>query len=175
MNDAESGRAKQVIAKLVRVHNLLFLLIVVSGLASYLIVEASGIFDQPPAGMLWFNLACIALPVGSLIMTALVTDRMIAAHVRRCGDIAPCADESARCFQRSKIFSMALMTLSAMFAGTCLLFGHRVREVVLAVIPALLMLLTRPSDMSLANFVSLGQMERMAQFPSGASESEPRP
>ena len=175
MNDAESGRSKQVIAKLVRVHNLLFLLIVVNALASYPIVRITGIFRKPPAGMIWLNVACIALPIVSLILSALATDRMIRSHVRRRGDIESNADDSAACFQRAKIFSMALMTISGLFAGTCVIFAHRVREVILVVVPVLLMLLTRPSDMSLANFVSLGQMERMVQFPTGASESEPRP
>ncbi len=164
MNDAEPGRAKQVIAKLIRVHNLLFLLIVVNGLASYPIVKISGIFNNPPAGMIWLNVACIALPIVSLILTALATNRMIRSHVRRRGEIESNADDSAACFQRAKILSMVLMTVSGLFAGTCVIFAHRVREAILVVVPVLLMLLTRPSNMSLDNFVTLVEMEREDQF-----------
>ena len=165
MIDAEPGPATQIVEKLIRLHNLLFLLVVVNALASYPIVKITGIFNNPPAGMIWLNVGCIVLPIVSLILTALATDRMIRALVRRRGDAEPTADDSAMCFKRSKIFSMVLMTLCGLFAGTCVIFGHRVREAILVVVPVLLMLLTRPSGMSLSNFVKLVEMERMVQFP----------
>ena len=178
MNDAERGLAQRTILKLVRVHNLLFLLIVVNALSSYLIVKATGIFKQPPAAMLWLNLVCIALPIGSLVVTAFATDRMIRGLVRRRGDVETRDDDAAECFQRGKVFAMILMTVSSLMAGTCLLFGHRVREVILVVVPTLLMFLTRPSNVSLLNFVRLIEIERDRQFPPDAEadvEADPAP
>ena len=165
MIDAEPGPATQTVEKLIRLHNVLFLLVVVNALASYPIVKITGIFNNPPAGMIWLNVGCIVLPIVSLIFTALATDRMIRALVRRRGDVETTADDSAACFKRSKMISIVLMTLCGLFAGTCVILGHRVREAILAVVPVLLMLLTRPSGMSLTNFVKLVEMERMEQFP----------
>ena len=172
MIDAEPGPARQTIHELIRVHNLLFLLVVINALASYPIVKITGIFKNPPAGMIWLNVACIVMPIVSLIVTALVTDRLIRAQVGRRGDVESTAADSVECYKRTKILSMVLMTLCGLFAGTCLIFAHRVREAILVGVPVLLMLLTRPSGVSLTNFVKLVEMERKVQFPADASQTE---
>lgn len=156
MSDRPGGAAQSAADKLIRIHNVCLLAVVVGGLGCIMYVEATHFYSgRRPAFMWLLTIAAIGLPIVALAATAAATNALIKSFVRRIGDLDIDPEAVAPLFFRAKLVSMTTLTFAGLFADACLLFGHRNLEFVLAAIPILLMIITRPARGGVATFATL--------------------
>lgn len=164
MNQSGGQTAFATVERLIRIHNALFLLMVVVALGCVAVVNTTHIYPNRPDRIWLMNVAAVGLPVLAMIVTAALTNRFIQTHVERWGDVAASVDSVAPLFFRAKLTSMVLLTGTGLFGGVCLLFGHRATEAAIAAFPAVLMLVTRPSHGNVEQFVVFVEMARQERF-----------
>lgn len=100
------------------------------------------------------------VPLAALFLTALLTRRVIAAFIRRIGDVDLSLTDYLPAFSTGKRISTVLLAVAGVFASACLLFGHQTMDVLLALLPILLLLISRPNYFSLIAFVGTVQTMR---------------
>lgn len=165
--ESRADTPAQLVHRLVRINNLMVFLVVCTALICVALVQSSSFFraQRPP----WLPLLTwlrIGLPVVALILTAVFTQRALSVYLRGLAGRPVSVDSIAPAFYRCKQVSMGLLFAAALFAAVCLLFGHRVADILLVVMPLGLLLIARPS---MAGLLSLTQAAiQMADEAGGA-------
>lgn len=132
--------------RLIRAHNTQIFAVFIIGLACI----GVRLSTQPVTiheGAAWWTLAVlrVALPILAMVITGIVTNRLLKrfAVAHPDGYAVP---DLFPVFSTCKRVSMWLLTAAGVFASACLLVtGGRVVDVILAVIPLGLLIVTRPS------------------------------
>lgn len=136
------------IARLVRFHNLMIFVVFLAGLIAF--ATAYTLHRQRRAFELgdgWRYVLIglrIVLPIAALVLTGLYTRwrmRLITARIEQ-GTVGPTTLYNS--FQRCKLMSVLLLTMAGLFASVCLVLGHRWIDLILALAPFLLLVVTRP-------------------------------
>jgi hypothetical protein len=151
------------ITRLTRVHNLLIFVVFLAGLVAVGVAydrhergRPIVIEDSSRTGLLVLR---IALPIMALVLTAMYTSWQMKRQSRRmaAGDVPPAALLSA--FQKCKAMSMMLLGIAAVVASVCLALGHRWIDLIVAAIPFLLLIVTRPSTPGMLQFMRVIELE----------------
>ncbi|MBW7904297.1 MAG: hypothetical protein LC135_12820 [Phycisphaerae bacterium] len=154
----DASDARRVVRRLTQANNLAVFAIVCTGLAAVALVqtvwhgtsERLGFFGP----LTWLRLL---LPLGALLLTAVVTQRTVGRLARSGVEVG--LVEAAPAFYRCKLLSTVLLGAAGVFSAGCLLFGHTLKDVLLALIPIVLLLLTRTSEAGLASFAAMAREE----------------
>jgi hypothetical protein len=149
------------IDRLVRINNLAIFAVFCTGLLAVALVQTVWHGQKrpqpPPLGILtWLRLA---LPMLGLLMTALVTHRAmsrLAVWSRKAGQLLT-LETAAPAFYRSKLAATLMHAAAGVFAAACLVVGHRVSDVLLALLPIVMLLITRTNLGGLTAFTSLAR------------------
>ena len=159
---AQAVLAAAVVTRIIRQNNLAIFLIIVTGLAAVAIVETQHLYPQHPPYLWLLTTLRIIAPILALVLTGVFTNgiiRRLLAEARD-GPITPASILSA--FYVAKVTSIRLLTAAGLFSSACLLFGHRTVDLVLAVIPVLLLLVTRVNQGGPAVFAAFVASQRSA-------------
>lgn len=143
----------EIVRRLIRLNNLLVFALVAAGLIGLAVARTWGA-QRPGAAvgslLLW---ARIVLPSAALVITAVVTQRALAAAARDL-DEPVCAVSIAPVFDRCKRASMWMLAAAGVLAGGCLALGTT-KDLLLAAVPLVLLLITRPSEQGFLSFLNL--------------------
>lgn len=162
------------VSRLVKVHNLLIFVVFVAGLVAvgiaydrYQRAEPFEITDSMRTLLLGLR---IAAPLLALILTAMYTNWQMKRQSGRMavGHVPPARLYGA--FLRCKVMSMLLLGLAAGLASVCLVVGHRWIDLIVALAPFILLIVTRPSTPGLQQFIRM--IEVMAEEEAGGESAD---
>lgn len=161
--ESEPPLANRLVQRALRAHNLLVFGVVAAALLCLAGAQARIVsFDAlgvDPRGA-WLMALRLAMPVAMLGVTALITNRAVKAFVRSHGGARLTGDALAPVYCRCKRASMGLMTGAALFCDAFLLFRPRGLDVLVAAIPLVLLVMTRPLMGGLVGFAGLADSFR---------------
>ncbi len=162
-SDSSPPLANRLVHRAQRAHNLLVFLVVAAALlclagAQAKIVPFDALGVDPRAA--WLMGLRLAIPVAMLGLTAMLTNRTVKAFVRRHGEARLTGDALAPVYCRCKRASMLLMTGAALFCDAFLLLRPPGLDVLVAAIPLVLLLMTRPLMSGLVGFAGLADSFR---------------
>jgi hypothetical protein len=152
--------AQRETARLVRMSNLAIFVVLVLGLACVAYVQTTRFFSDRQQIHGWLVGLRLLLPMLALFLTGVITRRLLTGFIRRVGAVELTLGDYIPLFARCKGTSIALLTAAGLFSSACLLFGHRTLDVLLAGLPLLLLLITRPTFFSLVAFIGTVQSMR---------------
>lgn len=164
----DAALAREVVARLIRHNNLAIFLIVLAGLAAVAMVETQHLFPQLPAWMWLLTLLRIVLPLAALAATGLITSWSIRRLLADLGQRPVTPAAATPTFYFAKLSSIRLLLLCGLFSSACLLFGHRTLDVILAVVPIVLLVVTRVNQHGPAVFAAFVHSQRAAAPPQNA-------
>lgn len=150
--ERDAAAVRSAIARLVRLSNLAIFVIVALGLACAAFVQTTRFFSDRQEIRGWLIGLRLIVPLAALAATAWITQRLLKAFTRRVGDIHLELADHLPLFVRCKTVSIALLTIAGLFASTCLLFSHRTMDVLLALLPIVLLVISRPTFFGLVGF-----------------------
>lgn len=112
---------------------------------------------QPPAPLGALTWLRLALPFAAMLVTGILTQTALNRFVAetRAGNVRVTLEHAAPVFYRGKLAATLLFGLTGAFSAACLVAGHTVKDVLLALLPIVLLLITRPSEAGLAAFALL--------------------
>lgn len=155
-------------AALTRRNNLAIFLIVVTGLVSVALVETYHLFPTPPAYLWMLTLARIIAPIAAMVLTGVVTNRGVQRLLRASPDEQVPIEQTTQVLVAAKRFSIHVLGLTGVLAAGCLLIGHRTIDVILAVVPLLLLFVTRVNASSPLVFAAFVEARRREQAAAAA-------
>lgn len=150
--------ARRVVRRLTQANNLAIFAIVCTGLAAVALVQTVWRGPSEPQAFLgpltWLRLL---LPLAALLLTAVMTQRTVRRLSRSGAEVG--LEEVTPAFYRSKLLSTVLLGAAGVFSAGCLLVGHTLKDVLLALIPIVLLVLTRTNEAGLASFAAMAREE----------------
>src|SRR5262245_32530193 len=142
---ADDAVARYAIGRLVRSSNLAIFVIVAAGLACVAYVKTTHFFSDRQEFRGWLIALRVTLPIAALFVTGIATKQILSRFVQRVGGVDLTIADYLPAFSVCKTVSIVLLTIAGLFGSICLLFGHQTMDVLLAGLPILLLLISRPT------------------------------